>query len=362
MFGYGANQNSGLRGVRGDPAHASASTIADGRLGATLTKIAKTTTPTNHVTKIRKQRQTATLRDKSQQAHAQTNARKQTRQRWKHTGTHRQAWEQVKQHHLLVLVDGLGIGGHGNPCCAGNYLLCWEKRNGVFTYRVLGKWPEDLWKAHKLQHPTYESYLWLCRDNVVSRKRNLDAVRDREERVSLQQTLADRETRIRSNTSLFKPFARVPVAEAWLEQFKNDALRYPILVVHGKSRCGKTEWANSLFKAPLELKIGAMSHFPDGMRQFDRRVHDGIVLDDVRDLAFIVQHQEKLQGKYNRLVEFASTPGGQCAYAKDLYAVPIVCTINDSTEHRELLTEDDWLGNVGNRVLVYFESSVPTVG
>ena len=275
-------------------------------------------------------------------------------------GAQRQLRE-VREACSQVLVDGLSIGVLGTPCCAGNYLPCWEKRNGIFTYRVLGKWPEDLWKAHKLTHSTYEAYLWLCRDNVVSRKRNLDAVRDKEERVALQQTLADRELRIRSNASLFKPFAKIPLAEAWLEQFQNDALRYPILVVHGPSRSGKTEWANSLFKCPLELKIGGLSHFPDGMRQFDRRVHDGLILDDVRDLAFIVQHQEKLQGKYNRLVEFASTPGGQCAYAKDLYAVPIVCTINNSTANRELLTEDDWLGNVGNRVLVFFEGSVPTV-
>ena len=102
-----------------------------------------------------------------------------------------------------------------------------------------------------------------------------------------------------------------------------------------------------MFKSPLELTIGKLTHFPDGMRQFDKRVHDGLILDDVRDLTFVVHHQDKLQGKYKREVEFASTPGGQCVYAKDMFAVPIVITINNSTEHLEFLTEDDWLGNEG---------------
>ena len=44
----------------------------------------------------------------------------------------------------------------------------------------------------------------------------------------------------------------------------------------------------------------------------------------------------------------------------DLFAIPIVATINDSTKNRNLLTEDDWLGNVGNRVLVTCPPRVST--
>ena len=54
----------------------------------------------------------------------------------------------------------------------------------------------------------------------------------------------------------------------------------------------------SLFKQPLELKVGNLQVFPEAMRSFDRRVHDGIILDDVRDLAFVAEQQEKLQAKY----------------------------------------------------------------
>ena len=139
-----------------------------------------------------------------------------------------------------------------------------------------------------------------------------------------------------------------------MKTFKADALRYPILVVHGPARTGKTEWAKSHFAAPLELKVGALEHFPEVMRAFDRKPHDAVVLDDVRDMAFVVRHQEKLQGKYDSLVEFASTPGGRCSYTKDLFATPFVVTVNNSTDNLDLLESDDWLGNSGNRVVVNF--------
>ena len=88
------------------------------------------------------------------------------------------------------------------------------------------------------------------------------------------------------------------------------------------------------------------------MRRFDRSKHDAIVLDDVRDLQFLVQNQEKLQGKYDYAVEFGSTPGGQCAYELSLFAIPIVVTINKSMSNLQLLEDDDFLGNVQNRLYV----------
>ena len=118
------------------------------------------------------------------------------------------------------------------------------------------------------------------------------------------------------------------------------------------SQSGKTEWAKSLFTCPLELKVGTLEHFPDAMRKFSRKKHDGVILDDVRDLAFVVSHQEKLQGKYDYPVEFGSTQGGTCAFEKDLFAIPMVVTVNNSTKNLQLLTSDDFLGNPGNRLFL----------
>ena len=149
----------------------------------------------------------------------------------------------------------------------------------------------------------------------------------------------------------------MPAALQWLKCFEIDLLRYPILVVLGKSRTGKTEWAQTLFKKPLVLKVGTLTHFPEGMRSFKRGYHDAVILDDLRDMDFLVQHQDKVQGKYNSEVEFGSTPGGQCAYFRDLFAIPVVATANYSTRNINLLEEDDFLSNQENRILVHFPPS-----
>ena len=114
----------------------------------------------------------------------------------------------------------------------------------------------------------------------------------------------------------------------------------------------KTQWANSLFRAPHEITIGTLTHFPEAMRSFDREVHGGLVLDDVRDLSFLASHQEKLQASCHRSIEFASTQGGTCSYKKYLYRVPIVATVNFSTANLHYLHQHDWLMQESNRVVV----------
>ena len=214
----------------------------------------------------------------------------------------------------------------------------------------LGKWCENLWKARKLAHDTYEEYLYLTRDGILSRKRNLDEVKCWEDRREEKEEREAVTKRVRA--TLFKPFEAVPAATAWLSLFSQELDRYPFLVVLAPSRAGKTEWAKSLFKQPLVVQVGELEHFPDGLRKFQRKIHDGIVLDDMRDFYFCERHQEKLQGKVDTEVEFASTPSGQYAFSKWLWRVPVVVTANYTTKNRNLLETSDFLANEGNRVLV----------
>ena len=152
----------------------------------------------------------------------------------------------------------------GNPCVAGNYAPCWRANFTGPTYPVKGRWPENLWQARKLTHEKYEAYLFACRDGVLPRMRNLDACKEHETASAAQTDMAERVKRIRGNSALFQPFPAVPAAQAWLDVFKTDQLRYPILVALGASRSRKTEWAKSLFRNALEVKIGALreSHGP----------------------------------------------------------------------------------------------------
>ena len=172
--------------------------------------------------------------------------------------------------------------------------------------------------------------------------------REREAAVAEAKLMEANKRRLRSNPAVYRTFPVVPLAQDWLAAFQEDRLRYPLLVVLGASHTGKTEWAKSLFRQPLELKVGSLLVFPESMRAFDRTVHDGIILDDVRDLGFLAEHQDKLQGKYDVQVEFATTPGGTCAYKKYLFAVPIAVTVNHSTRNLDYLETHDWLKQASN--------------
>ena len=223
----------------------------------------------------------------------------------------------------------------GSVRVAANYEPCWTR--AARTYPVLGKWPEALWKQRKLSTEQYEKYLYLSRDGVVARKRNLEAVREHEAAQEEAALIEANMRRVRANAAVYRPFPAVAAAQAWLAMFREDRLRYPVLVVLGASHTGKTEWVKSLFTNALELKVGSLEVFPQGMRRFQWGVHDGVVLDDVRDMVFLSEHQDKLQGKYDSLVEFATTPGGTCAYTKYLFAVPIAVTVNHSTRNLDYL-------------------------
>ena len=269
----------------------------------------------------------------------------------------KRAQESMNRGFFYVWADKIGTVREtsGAECVDGNYMPCWT--NCSAKYGVSGRWPQKLWQLRKLTHDRYEEYLFLCRDSCPARKRNLDVVKEHEQQTHDKASREMRIKRTRNNPEIFHPFPVIPAVSDWLQTFQRDALRYAFLVVHGVSRAGKTEFAKSLFKCPLELKVGSLAQFPEGMRAFDRSKHDGIVLDDVRDLTFLVQHQEKLQGKYDYSPEFASTPGGQCSFQKDLFAVPIVATINNSTKNLKLLLTDDFLAHEGNRVYVKYGTS-----
>ena len=249
--------------------------------------------------------------------------------------------------------EGTVRDASGKPCVEGNYAPVWT--DSKCTYQVLGAWPEKLWKQRKLSTPSYRSYLFLTRDGLPGRKRNLDEADAEESRLELQKEVAAIVAAVRSDKSVYQAFEEVPEATAWLKGFQKTALRYPIMVVLGESMSGKTEWAKSLFSNPLELKVGALGQFPDRLRSFDRKLHDGIVLDDVRDLAFVTDNQDRLQGKYDAVLEFATTPGGQCKFEKYLFKIPVAVTANYSTQNLSYLESHDWLGKPGNRTVVHYK-------
>ena len=259
--------------------------------------------------------------------------------------------------------EGTLVDSDGQVCRGGNCEPAWTKSVGsdlqggvpkVYHYRVAAEWPRKLWQDFKLADRVYEEYLYLCRDKVAAHKRNFELCRSWQKERELERRIEERTKRIRGNPQLYTPFRRVPEADAWLALFNGDELRYTVLVVHAPSYAGKSEWAVSLFKKPLYVEVGASGLWPASMKKLDRDVHDGLVLDDVRDLKFLVDNQEKLQGKYNRPVELFTTPGGELSVTLDLFRLPIVFTINNSTRNLDFLETDDFCKKRENVTLLCF--------
>lgn len=75
-------------------------------------------------------------------------------------GTKKADWQaSVDRAFFYVFADKIGTqkDSEGNLCVDGTYLPVWTKARA--RYQVLGKWPEKLWKQHKLTHDKYEEYL-----------------------------------------------------------------------------------------------------------------------------------------------------------------------------------------------------------
>jgi hypothetical protein len=236
---------------------------------------------------------------------------------------------------------------------SGNYSPAWTGE--ARSYPVAGAWAEKLWKAYKLDDSVYWEYLHKSKDGLPARKRNFQAYTEWKKQQDGEEVVAARILRIRSNPKLYQPFGPVPEVEPWLQLFNQDDLRYPVLLVHGPSRAGKTEWACSLFKRPLKLQVGNLTQFPDGARQLDRQKHDALVLDDVRDLQFLADHQDKLQGKYSGLVELGTTPSGQYSFFVDFFRLPVVVTVNNSTTNLDFLRSHDFVSKRENVHLLCFQ-------
>ena len=244
------------------------------------------------------------------------------------------------------------VDARGNFCRAGNCEPAWTRELGsdlqggvqaTYKYKVSGDWARNLWQEYKLETSVYEDYLYLCKDKLAANKRNLELYQGWKRERDLINTIKERTKRIKENPDLYTPFGRVPEAEDLLAEFGNDAdaMRYPVLLVHAPSYACKSEWAVSFFKNLLYVEIGAPCMWPASMKKLDRSVHDGLVLDDVRDLRFLEENQEKLQGKYNRPVESGTFQHTRWRARGDFGLVQAPDGVHHQQRHQELEPFED---------------------
>ena len=67
--------------------------------------------------------------------------------------------------------------------------------------------------------------------------------------------------------------------------------------------------------------------------------------------------REEREGKYDDVIEFASAPGGQCAFERWLSKMPPVATVDYSTSNLNRLVTSDLLSCSKGRVVVEYPPS-----
>ena len=123
----------------------------------------------------------------------------------------------------------------------------------ITCFALVGKWPESLWKEYKLDHTTYDRYLFACRDGVLGRKRNLEAVLERETQDAEDEEMSHVSKRIRAQ---FKPFPKLPAADSWPAHFRKESDRYTFLLALGPSQArpsGPKAFSATLLSSKLVL-------------------------------------------------------------------------------------------------------------
>ena len=212
------------------------------------------------------------------------------------------------------------------------HFYCWAPKIGTLytganwkpwdNYRVMGKWLDDLWTDGKLDHSTYGALALKVRVGYAGRKRDLDLVvaAEKEARVDRQMHKVDR-----ALAKLRAPFLVFPEVEAWQDTFLELRFRWSLLVLVADSASGKSSYAESLFDRPYVLTVEDATHLD--LKDFDRDVHDGIVLDNVNSWKQLLSWRAVLQARN------AKSKGGQSAtnvysYAQYLFGVPVAVTVD----------------------------------
>ena len=201
-------------------------------------------------------------------------------------------------------------------------------------YPVKGYWIDDLWSQHKLDHATYLDYASKIRVGFVTRRRQVEAVVEREKtndliakRALIAQQLAPLQKTFKSSV-LFR-------LQTWANQYTSLLPRFMFLVLRGASRTGKSTLARSL---GVELNLGGepcvqtvQSATAPDLRNYNSEVHKYIVFDNVNDMDFILNYRAMFQSN-NDIHALGDSKTGMYAYEVYIWRVPIVITVDMSAK------------------------------
>lgn len=110
-------------------------------------------------------------------------------------------------------------------------------------------------------------------EGINAMKRDVDSLIQQEKRKWHEEYIAECQKKAKS--VITRPFKSIPAVTQWYLQYIHFRDRYDFLLLVGPSKMGKTQYAKHLLP---EAKVFELS---TNWREFDPRVHKGIIFDDV---------------------------------------------------------------------------------
>ena len=225
-------------------------------------------------------------------------------------------WLKATRHgHFYVNVEKLGTLFSNT-----NYPP-WEGR-----WEPEAQWVTKLWRAHKLDHKGYLELSTRLRDGHDKRVAVVAAV------VASEKAQAYASERKAARAALLakqKPYMPLPKSvREWKASFLELEDRYRILVLHGRSRTGKSRWAKTFFQEEGEaLVIECQQGTSPDLRDYDRSVHKAVIFDEVASPAFIFGNKKVFQSHVDG-AKLGQSPTQQFAYEVMLWRTPLIVTTN----------------------------------
>lgn len=225
-------------------------------------------------------------------------------------------------------------------------------------FKVSFKQIHDLWSTRKITHATAKEYCKKSRCIGADRLFTNVCWTEEQENADAQKHSAD-EWRNQLEGSLGE-FRSTQLILEWQAQYncrEQKLLRFKPLLLEGKTRCGKTRKAISIYGHDRTLVVncqGLGSALPS-LREFDRTQYTCILFDEVSSIQ-VLRNKMVFQAGVDKVV-LGQSACNQHAYSLWLYGVPMILCSNDfqlksRPDSPMLLVDEEYLAeNVVNASL-----------
>ena len=224
------------------------------------------------------------------------------------------------------------------PKCSG---VCREGSHELFTdVMVHPGWVFSLAQSGKLEFECARAQLARLPASIAKNLENLEKWQRERRQAAVADFLAQRNAVLAQAARPFKRFAQV---DLFLGQFQEARDRYRFLVLDGKSRLGKTQFARSLAGADKTLELNCAGSAQPDLRPYDPLQHNTLLWDEAAP-SLVLQHKKLFQAT-TALVQVQTSNTNCHAFSICVAGKMFVVSANDWCEKLARLpfADHEWL-------------------